>query len=79
MTKSQRENRKKKLRRERKRLENHILESTTGWPRPSTAEAVIRQMQSAVIKAEIMRIAAELDPDEDPRFYERNFNRNSRW
>jgi hypothetical protein len=77
-------NKKNKLRRARKLLEQHVIESTTGWPRPSTLEAVIRQMQTAMMQVEVMRIAAEIDyyKDEDandPHRYVRNFDRNSRW
>jgi len=67
-------NKKNKLRKARKLLDQHVLESTTGWPRPSMVEAVIRQMQVGMMKAEVLRIASEIDPDNDPKTYERNFN-----
>jgi hypothetical protein len=83
-------NKKNKLRKARKLLDQHVIESTTGWPRPSTAEAIIRQVQAAMMKAEVMRIASEIEShkptpyyeDEDandPHRYVRNFDRNSRW
>jgi len=83
-------NKKNKLRRAKKALDQHILESTTGWPRPCTGEAIIRQMQVAMMKADVMLIASEVEShrlapyydDEDennPHKYVRNFDRNSRW
>ena len=72
-------NKKNKLRKAVKRLELHVIESTTGWPRPSAMEAVIRQVKSAMMQAEIMRISSEIHADNDPHKYERNFDRNSRW
>lgn len=83
-------NKKDKLRRAKRALERHIVESTTGWPRPLAAEALIRHMQGAMMRADIMRIASEIeshkptphyedDDANDPHRYERNFDRNSRW
>jgi len=90
MGKSFLRNKKNKLRRAKKALNQHILESTTGWPRPCTGEAIIRQMQFAMMQADVMQIASEVElhksvpyyDDEDkndPHKYERNFDRNSRW
>ena len=71
-------------------MEQHVIESTTGWPRPYPMEAMIRHMQLAMMKAEVMRISSEVEnykptphyDDEDandPHKYERNFDSNSKW
>ena len=72
-------NKKNKLQKAIKAMEQHVVESTTGWPRPSTTEAMIRQMQLAMMQAEVMRISSEIEDVNDPHKYERNFDRNSRW
>jgi hypothetical protein len=54
------EDKEKRLKKATDRMEQHIVDSTTGWPRPSGLEAMIRQIQIGLMKGEIMIIAMDI-------------------